>query len=168
MIASDATTKNHPADTDIIMFQISGGTPCGTSNRQNRCHAERWYIRAASVSSTGTVRKDWYRLNVIFQACEVKIAKIAAHSTPSSRPGNSAINPVTVIDKKPRTGTDCKMSSTGIRIFSACRLFAASAAYGKLKASDTTRAAAIRNTVRSAYSGSRHGSRLIDNGSPSW
>ena len=45
---------------------------------------------------------------------------------------------------------------------------AASAAYGKLKASDTTRAAAIRNTVRSAYSGSRHGSRLIDNGSPSW
>jgi hypothetical protein len=80
------------------------------------------------MSSPGTVRSDWYRLNVMFQACEVKIAKIAAHSTPRSRPGKSAINPVTVIDRKPRIGTDCRISSTGIRIFSAVRLFAASAA----------------------------------------
>ena len=64
----------------------------------------------------------------MFQACEVKIAKIAAHSTPSSRPGNNAMNPVTVSDRNPRIGTDCRMSSVGIRIFSACRLFAASAA----------------------------------------
>ena len=47
----------------------------------------------------------------MFHACEVKIAKIAAHSNPSSEPGNSAMNAVTVIDKKPRMGTDCKMSS---------------------------------------------------------
>src|ERR1700730_13212394 len=132
VIASEATTKNQPPDTDIIMFQISCGTACGTSSRQKRCQADRWYIRAASISSTGTVRNDWYRLNVMFQACEVKIAKIAAHSTPSSRPGNSAMKPVTVIDRKPRIGTDCRMSSTGIRIFSACRLFAAKVAYHRL------------------------------------
>src|SRR3981189_3131865 len=88
VIASEATTKNQPPDTDIIMFQISCGTASGTSSRQKRCHADRWYIRAASISSTGTVRNDWYRLNVMFHACEVKIAKIPAHSTPSSRPGN--------------------------------------------------------------------------------
>ena len=64
----------------------------------------------------------------MFQACEVKMAKIAAHSTPSSRPGNSAMNPVTVIDKKPRIGTDWSTSSSGIKSFSACRLLAASAA----------------------------------------
>ena len=67
----------------------------------------------------------------MFQACDVKIAKIAAHSTPSSRPGNSAMKPVTVTDRKPRIGTDCRMSSTGIRIFSACRLLAASARVGE-------------------------------------
>src|SRR5207302_11065677 len=107
VIASEATTKNQPPETDIIMFQISAGTPCGTSSRQKRCHADRWYIRAASISSTGTVRSDWYRLNVMFQACDVNIAKIAAHSTPRSRPGNSAMKPITVIDRKPRIGTDC-------------------------------------------------------------
>ncbi len=64
----------------------------------------------------------------MFQACEVKMAKIAAHSTPSRLPGNSAMKPVIVIDRKPRIGTDCSRSSTGISSFSACRLFAASAA----------------------------------------
>src|SRR5581483_11263285 len=108
-MASEATTKNQPPETDIIMFQTSAGIPCGISRRQKRCHDDRWYMRAASISSTGTVRSDWYRLNVMFQACEVKIAKIAAHSTPSRRPGNSAIKPVTVIDKKPRMGTDCRI-----------------------------------------------------------
>ena len=42
VIASEATTKNQPADTDIIMFQTSGGIAYGTSSRQKRCHAERW------------------------------------------------------------------------------------------------------------------------------
>src|SRR5207253_1308815 len=128
VIASEATTKNQPPETDIIIFQTSDGIACGTSSRQNRRHGERWYIRAASISSAGTVRSDWYTLNVMFQAWLVKIAKIAAHSTPSSRPGKRAMNPVTVIDRKPRIGTDCRVSSTGIRIFSARRLLAASAA----------------------------------------
>src|SRR5437899_4052003 len=128
VIASEATTKNQPPDTDIIMFHTSAGTACGTSRRQNRCHTDRWYIRAASINSTGTVRSDWYRLNVMFQACDVKIAKSAAHSTPGTRPGNSAMKPVTVIDRKPRIGTDCRMSKTGIKIFSACRFFAAKVA----------------------------------------
>src|SRR3984885_8034388 len=109
VIASEATTKNQPPETDIIMFHTSAGMPCGTSSRQNRCQLDRWYIRAASISSVGTVRSDWYRLNVMFHACEVKMAKIAAHSTPSSRPGNSAMKPVTVIDRKPRMGTDWRM-----------------------------------------------------------
>src|SRR5437016_4750679 len=112
VIASEATTKNQPPETDIIIFQTSDGIACGTSSRQNRRHGERWYIRAASISSAGTVRSDWYTLNVMFQAWLVKIAMIA----------------VTVIDRKPRIGTDCRMSSTGIRIFSAWRLLAASAA----------------------------------------
>ena len=42
-----------------------------------------------------------------------------AHSTPSRLPGKRAINPVTVIDKNPRTGTDCRMSSAG-RIIRPC------------------------------------------------
>ena len=37
-------------------------------------------MRAASRRSCGTPRNDWYRLNVMFQACEVKMAKMAAHS----------------------------------------------------------------------------------------
>src|SRR5271156_4133697 len=118
VIASDATTKNQPPDTDIIMFQTSAGMPCGTSSRQKRCQVDKWYIRAASISSAGTVRSDWYRLNVMFHACEVKIAKIAAHSTPSKRPGNSAIKPVTVIVKNGNTGMDCKISKAGTISFS--------------------------------------------------
>jgi len=64
----------------------------------------------------------------MFQACEVKIAKIEAHSYPSRLPGKSAMKPVTVIERKPRIGTDCRMSRTGISSFSARRLFAAMAA----------------------------------------
>src|ERR1039457_2876159 len=74
-IASEATTKNQPPDIDIIMFQSSPGMANGISRRQKRCQAERWNIRDASCSSAGTVRSDWYRLNAMFQACEVKIAK---------------------------------------------------------------------------------------------
>jgi len=74
------------------------------------------------------VRSDWYRLNVIFQAWLVKIANIAAHSGPSVLPGNRAIQAVMVMVRKLRIGIDCNMSSTGISIFSAIRLFAAAAA----------------------------------------
>ena len=41
VIASDATTKNHPPDIDIIVFQIRPGMAKGTSSRQKRCHPER-------------------------------------------------------------------------------------------------------------------------------
>jgi hypothetical protein len=61
----------------------------------------------------GTVFIDWYRLKAMFQACEVKIAKMAAHSTPSRLPGNSAMNGAMAIAWKPRIGTDCSTSSSG-------------------------------------------------------
>src|SRR5215471_2898061 len=110
-MASEATTKNQPPDIDIIMFHRSPGVAYGRSRRQNRCHGESRNTRAASLSSSGTVRKPWYALNAMFHACDVKIAKIAAHSTPNKLPGNRAMKAVTVIDKKPRTGIDWRMSS---------------------------------------------------------
>ena len=61
----------------------------------------------------------------MFQAWLVKIAKIAAHSAPSIEPGNSPRKNVTVKDRKPRIGTDCKTSSSGMRTISARRLLAA-------------------------------------------
>src|SRR5579883_1101949 len=126
--ASEATTKNQPPETDIIMFQIRFGIACGSSRRQNRFQGPTWYMRAASWRSSGTVLSDWYRLNVMFQAWLVKIAKIAAHSGPSRLPGNSLIQPVIVMLRKERIGIDWRMSRIGIRIFSAIRLFAAAAA----------------------------------------
>src|SRR5690349_22959933 len=97
LIASEATTKNQPPETDIIMFHTRLGSACGTSSCQKLCQGERWYMRAASRRSCGTPKKDWYRLNVMFQACEVKIAKMAAHSYPNRLPGKSAMKPLTVI-----------------------------------------------------------------------
>src|SRR5690242_20135908 len=100
VIASEATTKNHPPVADIMMFHTSCGMAKGTSRRQNLRHAETWYMRVASSRSSGTVRNDWYRLNVMFQACDVNTAKIEAHSTPSRLCGNSAMKPVTVMVRK--------------------------------------------------------------------
>ena len=42
----------------------------------------------------------------MFQAWLVKIAKIAASSTPRMRPGNSPMKKVTVKVRNPRIGTD--------------------------------------------------------------
>src|SRR3954466_15229371 len=81
-MASDATTKNQPPDIDIIMFHSNPGIANGSSRRQKRCHGDSWDTRAASWRSLGTVRIDWYRLNAMFQAWDVKIANTAAHSTP--------------------------------------------------------------------------------------
>ena len=64
----------------------------------------------------------------MFQAWLVKTAKIAAHSAPSTLPGNSPRKNVTVNDRKPRIGTDCRMSRTGMSTISARRLLAASVA----------------------------------------
>ena len=148
-IASDATTKNQPPDIDIIMFHRSPGIANGSSSRQKRCQPESWNTRAASCNSDGTVRSDWYRLNAMFQAWEVKIAKTAAHSTPIRLPGNSAMKPVTVIDRKPRMGIDCRMSSIGTSTRSAARYFAASTAKTQLKTSEAPSAMNMRSVVRS-------------------
>jgi len=148
-MASDATTKNQPPDIDIIMFHSSPGIANGSSRRQKRCHADSWNTRAASCSSPGTVRIDWYRLNAMFQAWDVKIAKIAAHSTPNRLPGNSAMKPVTVIARKPRIGIDCRMSSSGTRIFSAAFQRDAAVANAKLNSNENASAISMRSVVRS-------------------
>ena len=80
--ASEATTKNQPPDIDIIVFHTRPGAANGTSSFQKRCHADRWKLMAASARSAGTVFSDWYMLNAMFQAWLVKIAKIAASSSP--------------------------------------------------------------------------------------
>ena len=64
----------------------------------------------------------------MFQAWLVKMAKIAASSAPKVLPGKRPRKKVTVKDRKPRIGTDCRMSSTGISTISARRLLAASVA----------------------------------------
>src|SRR5450830_757534 len=90
-IASAATRKNQPPDIDIIMFHSRPGMANGSSSRQKRCQPDWQNTHEASLSSGGTVRIDWYRLKAIFQAWEVKMAKMAAHSTPSRLPGNRAM-----------------------------------------------------------------------------
>ena len=148
-MASEATTKNQPPDIDIIMFHSRPGIAKGSSSRQKRCQPESWNTAAASPSSEGTVRIDWYRLKAMFQACEVKMAKMAAHSTPSRLPGKSAMKPVTVIDRKPSTGMDCSTSSSGTSTRSATRYLAASTANTQAKTSDAPSARNMRSVVRS-------------------
>jgi len=86
----------------------------------------------------------------MFQTWLVKIAKIDAASRPSRLPGNRAMNPVTVIDRNPSTGTDCRMSSKGTRIFSARRLWAASDPYTRVNRVAQPRAMNIRRVDRRA------------------
>ena len=127
-MASDAARKNHPPPKLIIPFQTSPIIELGTSRRQNRSHLVKRNMRAASSSSAGWVIREWYMLKVMFQACEVKMAKIDAHSKPSTEPGNRAMKKVIVTARKPRTGTDCRMSSTGTSTIRARRLRAAAVA----------------------------------------
>ena len=58
VIASAATTKNHPPDMDIIMFQTREGIAKGTSMRQKRAHPFNPNILPASIISGGTVLSD--------------------------------------------------------------------------------------------------------------
>src|ERR1700761_6954969 len=104
VIASDATTKNQPPDIDIIVFQIKPGIAKGTSSRQKRCHPERWKLCVASSRSFGTLRIDWYRLKVMFQAWLVKIANTQASSAPNTWPGNRLRKNTNVKGRKPRIG----------------------------------------------------------------
>ena len=64
----------------------------------------------------------------MFQAWLVKMAKIAASSTPSTRPGNRPMKNTTVNVRKPMIGTDCRMSNTGTSTRPARRLLAAQVA----------------------------------------
>ena len=68
-------------------------------------------------------------------------------------------NPVTVIERKLNTGTDCKMSMTGIINFSACLFFAASEPKIKVNIRDKNRAINKRIVVLSAYAGRKEGFR---------
>ena len=86
----------------------------------------------------------------MFHTCEVKIAKIAADSSPSVEPGKSAMNPVTVTDRKPRIGTDWRMSRAGRITFSARGSRAAAVATTKVKTRDAASAANMRSSDRSA------------------
>ena len=78
------------------------------------------------------------------------MAKIEAHSSPSSLPGNSAMNAVTVKVRKPSTGTDWRMSRIGIRTFSARRLRAAAYPYTRVKTIEKNSAMNIRSRLRAA------------------
>ena len=65
----------------------------------------------------------------MFQACEVKIAKTAAHSALRIEPGEKPEEQVTgEFYRKPKIGTDCRTSSNGMRTSAARRLLAASVA----------------------------------------
>ena len=61
----------------------------------------------------------------MFQAWLVKMAKIAANSAPSTRPGASDMKKTIVIERKPRIGTDCRMSSSGMRTWGTVQTTAA-------------------------------------------
>ncbi len=86
----------------------------------------------------------------MFHAWLVKIAKMAASSAPATRPGVSERKKTTVMEIKPSTGTDCRMSNNGTSTVSARRLLAASVAYVNVKMSDATIAISIRSAVRAA------------------
>src|SRR5438874_1955949 len=94
----------------------------------------------------------------MFQACDVKIVKIAAHSTPISLIGNRPMKKVMVKARNTSTGIDWAMSSIGMMTDAALRLLAANVATTKVKTSETRIAANIRKVERSAYSGRRAGS----------
>src|ERR1051326_8705709 len=159
--ASEATTKNQPPDIDIIVFQTRPGVANGTSRRQNFCQGVSRKLIDASRRSAGTVRRDWYKLNAMFQAWLVKIAKMAASSSPSTWPGNKFMKKTTVNVRKPRIGTDWRMSSTGISMAPARALLAAAVPKVNVNRRDAANAANMRSVVRTAYSGKCQGSRLI-------
>src|ERR1700733_8053814 len=97
----------------------------------------------------------------MFQAWLVKMAKIAANSAPKTRPGASDMKNTTVIEMKPKIGTDWRMSRMGTNSLPARSLLAAQVAYVRVNSNDSARAANMRNVVRAAYSGKRAGSNDI-------
>src|SRR5208283_2397632 len=98
-MASEATTKNQPPDIDIIVFQIRPGMANGTSRRQKRCHGRSknrgWPHRDRTAAYAAPEKK----LNAMFQAWLVKIAKIAASSTPNALSGDNETKKTTVNER---------------------------------------------------------------------
>lgn len=78
------------------------------------------------------------------------MAKIAADSGPSILLGNKLINPVMVMAKNPKIGTDCKISMAGIITNSACLLLAAQVPKMNVNIKEQPMAINIRITVRDA------------------
>ncbi len=64
--------------------------------------------------------------------------------------GKSAIKPTTAIERKPKIGTDCKISISGMMMRAARRLFAAQVAKMKVNNKEKIIAINMRKTVRSA------------------
>src|SRR4051812_5882026 len=89
----------------------------------------------------------------MFQACEVKITNMEAHSGPIKLPGNKPMKAATPTGKNPSMGTDCKTSMMGMMMRSARRLLAAHVPKIKVNAKENTKAINMRTTVRAAYSG---------------
>src|SRR5476651_1637226 len=97
----------------------------------------------------------------MFHAWLVKMAKIAANSAPNTRPGASDMKNTTVMEMKPKIGTDWRMSRMGTSSLPARSLLAAQVAYVSVNTSDNARAANMRKVVRAAYSGKRAGFKEI-------
>src|SRR5271155_4275137 len=93
----------------------------------------------------------------MFQAWLVKMAKMAANSAPKTRPGTSDMKNTTVMEMKPKIGTDCRMSRMGTNSLPARSLLAAHVAYVSVNSSDSASAANMRKVVRAAYSGKCEG-----------
>src|SRR5579859_8140468 len=94
----------------------------------------------------------------MFQAWLVNMAKMAANSAPSTRPGAKDMKNTTVTEMKPRIGTDCRMSRIGTNSLPARSLLAAQVAYVRVNTSERMSPANMRNVVRAAYSGKCEGS----------
>ena len=86
----------------------------------------------------------------MFHTWPVKIAKIAAHSTPSRLPGNNAMKAVTVADRKPSTGTDCSTSRAGKITARALLFLAARYPVPTANTSEKQKAIHMRSSVRPA------------------
>ena len=83
---------------------------------------------------------------------------IEPSSTPNCRLGNSATIASITPGKKLSTGIDWRMSSSGIRIISARRHFAAAYPYASANTRLSTYATRMRTSENSAYSGKLRGS----------
>src|SRR5712672_2364530 len=89
----------------------------------------------------------------MFHAWLVNMAKMAANSAPSTRPGARDMKNTTVMEMKPTIGTDCRMSRIGTRSLPARSLLAAQVAYGRRDPRGRTSPGNKANVGRAGYSG---------------